>query len=315
MITYGVQIEPQLGYNWQEITDIVQTAEKLDFTHTWFSDHFLLREDSVDTNCFECIAAMQGAAARTEKLRIGPLVLCNLYRYPAVLAKQIASLDHFSKGRIEFGFGTGWKEIEFNQYGIDFPRGGVRLKMFEEALQIIKSLWTEERTNFEGEYYKITNAVSAPKPYQKPHPTIWIGLGEGKPKITRLAAEHAEGINYVWAIPPTELKDKLDEFNEVVKEVGRDPSKIKKSYGAWADIFPDEEAKKEAIKKSAEERKTSVEVVEERMKRALVGTIEEIIAKMKEYKKLNLDHFIIMFPYQRELEQMKIFKEEILPKI
>ncbi len=315
MTTFGVQIEPQMGYTWQEIYNIVQAAEKNNFTHTWFSDHFLLRADSVDQNCYECITAMMGAAAKTEKLRIGPLVLCNLYRYPAVLAKQIATLDHFSNGRIEFGFGTGWKEIEFNQYGIEFPSGGVRLAMFEEALQIIKSLWTEERTTFDGKYYKIKDAVASPKPYQKPHPTIWIGLGGGKPKITRLAAQYAEGINYVWAIPPDELKQKLDEFDEIAKELGRDPSMIKKSYGAWTDVFEDEKAKLEAIKKLAEERKVPIEEVEKGMKRALVGTREEIIEKMKEYQKLKLDHFIIMFPYQKELEQMKIFKEEILPKI
>ena len=93
------------------------------------------------------------------------------------------------------------------------------------------------------------------------------------------------------------------------------PSKIKKSYGAWTNIFPDEEAKKEAIKKTAEERKTPIEAIAEQMKRALVGTKEEIIEKMKEYNKLKLNHFIIMFPYQEELDQMKIFKEEILPNI
>jgi len=80
MTTYGVQIEPQMGYNWEEIYDIVQTAEKMNFTHAWFSDHFLLRADSVDQDCFECITTMMGAASKTEKLRIGPLVLCNLYR-------------------------------------------------------------------------------------------------------------------------------------------------------------------------------------------------------------------------------------------
>ena len=315
MTTYGVQIEPQFGFTFNEIKDIVQYAEEIEMTHAWFSDHFMLRADSIDQNSFECISAMMAAASYTEKLRIGPLVLSNSYRFPAVLAKQIACLDQYSKGRIEFGYGAGWKELEYNAYGIEFPSAGVRIKQLEEALQVIKSLWTEDITNFDGEYYKIKDAVAAPKPYQKPHPTIWIGLGQGKPKMTRLAAQYAEGINYVWAIPPEELKEKFDEFDGITKEIGRDPSKIKKSYGAWTDIFPNEEAKKEAIKKSAEERKVPVEAVEEQMMRALVGTKDDIIEKMKEYKKLKLDHFIIMFPYQKELEQMRIFKEEILPKI
>ncbi|MCG3221611.1 MAG: LLM class flavin-dependent oxidoreductase, partial [Candidatus Heimdallarchaeota archaeon] len=258
MTTYGVQIEPQFGFTFDEIKGIVQYAEQIGMTHAWFSDHFMLKADSIEQNSFECISAMMAAASYTEKLRIGPLVLSNSYRYPAVLAKQIACLDQYSKGRIEFGYGAGWKEMEYNAYGIEFPSGGERIKQLEEALQIIKSLWTEDITNYDGEYYKIKDAVAAPKPYQKPYPTIWIGLGSGKPKMTRLAAKYAEGINYVWAIPPEELKEKFDEFDEIVKEVGRNPTKIKKSYGAWIDIYADEEAKKEAIKKAAEERKVPV---------------------------------------------------------
>ncbi len=315
MKSYGVQIEPQFGFNFDEIKNIVQYAEEIDFTHAWFSDHFMLRADSIDQNSFECIMAMTAAASYTKKLRIGPLVLSNSYRYPTVLAKQIACLDHFSEGRVEFGIGAGWKILEYEAYGIEFPSAGVRIKQLEESLQIYKKLWTEEKANFEGEYYQIKNAVAAPKPYQKPHPTIWIGLGSGKPKMTMLAAKYAEGINYVWAIPPEELKEKFDEFDSIVKEEGRDPSKIKKSYGAWTDVFPDEEAKKEAILKSAEERKVSAEEIEKGMERALVGTKDEIVEKLKRYKNLNLDHFIIMFPYQKELEQMKIFKKEIIPRV
>ena len=315
MTTFGVQIEPQMGYNWKEIYDIVKAAEKNNFTHTWFSDHFLLRADSVDQNCYECIAAMMGAAAKTEKLRIGPLVLCNLYRYPAVLAKQIATLDHFSNGRIEFGFGTGWKEVEFNQYGIDFPSGGVRLAMFEEALQIIKSLWTEERTTFEGKYYKIKDAVAAPKPLQKPHPTIWIGVGSGKDKILNLTAKYGEGVNFAWAVPVEELEQKFDKLDSMMVEHGRDSKIMKKSYGAWSQIYKDEEEKKKHLKETAEHQKISVEELETRLANILHGTPDEIIGKIKDYKKIGVDHFIMFFPQNEEVEQIEIFANEIMPKI
>jgi len=315
MVSYGVQIEPQMGYNWKEITDIIQTAEKLDFTHAWFSDHFLLREDSVDTYCFECIAAMQGSAAKTKQLRIGPLVLCNLYRYPAVLAKQIATLDHFSNGRIEFGFGAGWKEIEFNQYGIDFPSGGVRLAMFEEALQIIKSLWTEERTTYEGKYYTIKNAVSSPKPLQKPHPTIWIGVGSGKDKILNLTAKYGEGVNFAWSVPVNELDQKFTKLEDLMIKHGRNPKNMKKSYGSWTHIYKDEEEKKKHLKETAEHQKISVKELEERLSKILHGTPEEIISKIKDYKRIGVDHLILFFPLKQEVEQMKLMAEKIIPKI
>ncbi len=315
MTTFGVQIEPQMGYNWKEIYDIVQAAEKNSFTHTWFSDHFLLRADSVDQNCFECIAAMMGAAAKTEKLRIGPLVLCNLYRYPAVLAKQIATLDHFSNGRIEFGFGTGWKEVEFNQYGIEFPSGGVRLAMFEEALQIIKSLWTEERTTFDGKYYKIKDAVAAPKPLQKPHPTIWIGVGSGKDKILNLTAKYGEGVNFAWAVSVDDLEQKFYKLDNMMVEHGRDPKIMKKSYGAWSQIYKDEDEKKKHLKETAEHQKVSVEELEKRLANIVHGTPDEIVAKLKDYKKIGVDHFIMFFPQNEEVQQIKIFADKIMPKI
>ncbi len=315
MVTYGVQIEPQMGYNWEEIQDIVQTAEKIGFTHAWFSDHLLLREDSVETNCYECIAAMMGAAAKTEKLRIGPLVLCNLYRYPAVLAKQIATLDHFSKGRIDFGFGAGWKEIEFNQYGIDFPSGQVRLDMFEEALQIIKSLWTEERTNFEGKYYNIKNAVASPKPFQKPHPTIWIGVGGGKDKILDLTAKYGEGVNFVWAISVEELEQKFKKLDDLLIKHDREPKEMKKSYGAFTSIYRDEDEKKKHLEETAEHMKITLEELEKKQVNILHGTPDEIVSKIKAYKNIGVDHMIFMFPLNQEVEQMKLFKDKIIPKI
>jgi len=104
MVTYGLQIEPQFGFNFEQIKEMVQFAEKNKFSHAWFSDHFMMTADSTETLAYECFTAMMAAVSYTEKLRIGALVFCNNYRHPSVLAKQIASLDHYSKGRIEFGY-------------------------------------------------------------------------------------------------------------------------------------------------------------------------------------------------------------------
>ncbi len=315
MLTYGVQIEPQFGYSFEEIKQIVQTAENNKFTHAWFSDHFLLQADSTDLECQECFTAMMAAASYTSTLRIGPLVLCNNYRHPAVLAKQFAGLDHFSKGRMEFGYGTGWKELEYNAYGIVFPEGKVRMAQFIEALQVIKKLWTEDFLNFEGKYYSLKEAVSFPKPYQKPYPTIWIGVGGGKRKILDVTAQYGEGINFVWAISPEDLKERLDTFDGFVEKYDRKPKEIKRSYGAFTSIYPDEESKKKEMKKMAEERKISLEEMEKRMESTLHGTVEEIIDRIKSYEKIGIEHIIFMFPHEQEIKQLKDFAEKIMPKI
>ncbi|MFV2014706.1 MAG: LLM class flavin-dependent oxidoreductase, partial [Candidatus Heimdallarchaeota archaeon] len=169
-IKYGVQIEPQFGYNFQQIYDICHSAENNNFNHAWFSDHFMMTKDSTDLTSYECFTAMMAAAAHTKILRIGALVFCNSYRHPAVLAKQIASLDHFSNGRIDFGYGSGWKEIEYNAYGIDYPSAGVRIKQLSEGIEVIRALWSYEYANYSGEYYSLKEAVSFPKPLQSPYP-------------------------------------------------------------------------------------------------------------------------------------------------
>ncbi|MHA1304026.1 MAG: LLM class flavin-dependent oxidoreductase [Candidatus Heimdallarchaeaceae archaeon] len=200
-MTYsGVQIEPQFGYTFEQIKNIVQKAEALGFSHAWFSDHFMLNQDAVNVESHECLTAMMAAASYTEKLRIGSLVLCNSYRYPSVLAKQIASLDQYSNGRIDFGYGAGWKELEYNAYGIPFPSAKVRLEMLKEAIQVIRKLWKEEKANFLGKYYTLRDAISYPKPVQNPM-DIWIGTMYAKEKMLTLAAEYADGINLAWAYP------------------------------------------------------------------------------------------------------------------
>ncbi|MHA2504585.1 MAG: LLM class flavin-dependent oxidoreductase, partial [Candidatus Kariarchaeaceae archaeon] len=151
-VYFGVQIEPQFGYDFDQIDAILKAAEQSGFSHAWFSDHFMMRADSTDLVSYECFTAMMAAVASTSTLRIGSLVFCNNYRHPAVLAKQIASLDHYSKGRIEFGYGAGWKEVEYTAYGIDYPTAGTRIKMMNEGIEVIRKLWADDYANYEGKY-------------------------------------------------------------------------------------------------------------------------------------------------------------------
>ena len=112
-------------------------------------------------------------AEATKRVRIGCLVTGNTYRNPALLAKSAVTVDHLSGGRLEFGIGAAWAEIEHKMYG--FEGLDHRVGRLSESLRIIKSLWTEERTNFEGRYYHFKDAIANPKPIQKPHPPFWIG--------------------------------------------------------------------------------------------------------------------------------------------
>src|SRR5262245_45497153 len=155
MTRFGIQIEPQFGFTFSDIADLAKEAERLGFTALWASDHLLWDAKSERRNCLDVWALMPALAAVTTKLRIGTLVTCNSYRLPSVLAKTAACVDHISNGRLEFGLGAGWKDIEYKAYGIPFPPVATRLAQLEEAAQLIKLLWTEERASFNGKHYRL----------------------------------------------------------------------------------------------------------------------------------------------------------------
>ena len=314
-IYLGVQIEPQFGYNFDQIKTILQGAEQYGFSHAWFSDHFMMREDSTDLISYECFSAMMAAAASTETLRIGSLVFCNNYRHPAVLAKQIASLDHYSNGRVEFGYGAGWKEIEYNAYGMDFPSAGTRIKMMNEGIEVIRKLWTEEYANYTGEYYQLNAAVSYPKPLQQPHPPIWMGTMKAGPKMLKAAVNHADGINIAWSFSPDVYQEKLERISSYCEENGRDPDTLALSYGVWTRIFEKKEQKLKAMEEMKEARGFTDEQLQERLAGSLYGTPDEILVKLRKYIELGITHFIFMFPKDQEVQSMNLFYDKIIPEL
>jgi alkanesulfonate monooxygenase SsuD/methylene tetrahydromethanopterin reductase-like flavin-dependent oxidoreductase (luciferase family) len=155
------------------------------------------------------------------------MVTGNTYRHPAVLAKIATTVDHLSGGRLEFGLGGAWAEAEHTMLGIEFPSVGTRLRRLNEALHVIKKLWTEEKADFEGRHYRLQGAFANPKPIQKPYPPIWIG-GGGEQKTLRIVAEHAD----VWNMAGGSLdvaNHKVDVLRRHCEDVGRDPAEIRLS--------------------------------------------------------------------------------------
>jgi probable F420-dependent oxidoreductase len=145
-------------------------------------------------------SALAMAAGATTSLRVGTFVFCNDFRHPAVLAKEAATLDLLSEGRFELGIGAGVGPSDYNQMGIPFESAGTRVGRFEESLQIIKQLFTEEVVNFPGKYYTITGLRGVPRPIQQPHPPILVG-GSGK-RMLSIAARLADIITLMpgWGL-------------------------------------------------------------------------------------------------------------------
>ncbi len=209
------------------LTTIWGIADDSGFDHCWNMDPFasLGGDDTLDI--FEAWTLLAGMAARTTRTRVGCSVTGNTYRHPAVLAKAAVTVDHLSGGRLEFGIGAGWAENEHTMLGLPFGTARDRADWLEEALPIIRSLWTEPRTTFTGKHYLLTEAVAEPKPVQTPHPPIWIG-GVGRRRTLRMAAEHAA----VWNAPggsPAEVAELSAVLDGHCADIGRDPAEIRRS--------------------------------------------------------------------------------------
>ena len=161
---------------------LVRRTEDLGYATFLLADHFV--------NEFPPIAALMSAADASKTLRIGSIVFDNDFRHPALLAKEIATLDLLSGGRFELGIGAGWHRPEYEQVGLPFESAGVRINRLEEALNIIKQFFTQEVVNFTGSHYKVTGLQAFPKPLQRPHPPFFIG-GGGK-RMLSLAGREAD---------------------------------------------------------------------------------------------------------------------------
>lgn len=203
-----------------------RTADEMGFHSVANYDHFYgLESDTGPT--LEGWTSLAAMATIVQRARVSCLVTGVTYRNPAVLAKMAVTVDHISGGRLDFGLGAGWHEAEHRGYGIEFAGAGTRVAMLDEALTLIRKLWTQDSVTFDGRYYTLRDAPCEPKPLQRPHPPIVVG-GD-KPKMLRVIARHADEWNVpshgdvaAWTKTSTEL-------DEACAEIGRDPAEIRRS--------------------------------------------------------------------------------------
>jgi len=311
---FGIQIEPQFGFEYEQISEIAKAGLENGFGTLWFSDHFMLDADSTDRVLLDPWLIMTTLVREFEDLRVGSLVFCNSYRNPALHAKMAATLDVLSNGRIEFGIGAGWKKLEYAAYGYEFPDNMIRIEQLDESIQIIRKIWLEDKVSFEGKHYKIKDLVSFPKPIQKPHPTIWVGTMYGREHMLKLAAKHGDGINLAWAFTSERLQAIFKKLDGYRKEYGHSEI-IKKSVGFWTHIFEDESVMEDAIKEGAKKRNVPLEQYRKRVSSTLWGTPDILVEKLNSYRDLGVSHSIFMFPHEEEIKQIEIFGKKVLPNL
>ena len=210
-----------------ELRALWRLADEAGFDSCWVMDHFATLGPRDDGPIFETWTMLAAMAQMTTHTRIGCAVVGNTYRHPAVLAKMAVTVDHLSHGRLEFGLGAGWAENEHEMLGLEFGSRNDRADRLEESVQVIRALWTQPRTTFEGQHYQLREAVAEPKPVQQPYPPIWIG-GSGPKRTLRITAQYADVWNAAGG-SPDEIAASSAILDQHCADVGRDPGQIRRS--------------------------------------------------------------------------------------
>jgi probable F420-dependent oxidoreductase len=236
------------------LTRLARTADALGFSVVTISDHVVLPTRSSAPYPYDHSGAFPGGShqaylepislaawllAATRQLRVGISVLVVPYRNPVVTAKQLATIDALSGGRLIVGVGVGWWPEEFE--ALAAPPFAERGAVTDEYLRLMKTLWTSDEPRFDGKYYRIGDVTMLPHPVQKPHPPIWVG-GHTEPALRRTAtlgdAWHPIGLRGPAGLAPDELAEKLDRIRTLARAAGRDPAAIRVAFRGPIDLWP-----------------------------------------------------------------------------
>jgi probable F420-dependent oxidoreductase len=269
------------------IRAVAQQAEADGFDSIWVADHFLYRDAEETRGIWESWTMLTALAEATRRVEIGPLVACNSFRNPAILAKMATTLDEVSGGRLILGVGAGWNEPEYKAFGLPYDH---RVARFEEALQIIKPLLRDGYVDFEGQYYQARDCLISPRGPRPAGPPLMVG-GEG-PRLLELAARYGDQWNTGYMGKPETMAGPFDRIAAACQRVGRDPATLGVTafIGLW---FPELQPTRPAF-----------------FDKPLTGTPEEIAAAMRGYAELGVRH--IMFqcvPYTPEV--LKLLTEAV----
>ena len=290
---------------WNKAVDIALLAEELGFHSIWLYDHFHNVPRPAHEAVFECWTTMAAISQRTSRIRLGQMVGCNSYRNPALLAKITSTVDVISGGRLDWGIGAGWYENEYRGYGYEFPAPKDRIGMLRESVEIVRSMWSNVETTYDGKYYKLVRANCDPKPLQQPHPPIWIG-GGGEQLTLRVVAEHADCSNFGGK--PEEWARKREILKGHCAAVGRDESEIRKTWSPEVFIRSTE---KEVM--AREKGGLWGEPVESWRSGNLVGTPEQVSEKIATYVKLGCTGFIPWCADYPDTETMELLARSVMP--
>ena len=301
MPTFSVDRATERVFN-DQLTDSVMEFDGV-YDSVWVDDHLHPWATFMDntTDVLECWTSLSYIAAITKHLRIGPFVLSQSYRNPALLAKMAATLQALSRGRFILAIGAGWKEDEYKAYGYEFPKAYVRVEQLAESLEIITRMWREDAPTFHGRWHHIEKAYCYPKP--DPPPPIMVGVG-GRLGL-KIAAKYGDWWN--WTVIDG-YKDRLNLLREYCRSIGRDFREIKPTLGVFVAIGDSREESQSIAKKSPFTTYFPPS-------KCIVGDPDDIAERLGEMIKVGVEHFIIRFLDFPEKKGARLFANKVISKL
>lgn len=267
-------------------------AEAAGFDSVWVPDH-LMQTPVVaprDDPMLECYTTLGALAALTSRVRLGAFVSCAGYRNPALLAKMMTTLDVISHGRSVFGIGAGWFQQEHDAYGFEFGSGADRFDRLVEVVEIVRSMFVNEETRFEGRHFRAVGALNYPRPLQPGGPPILIG-GSGEKKTLRLVAEYADICNVTGG--PARLRHLMDVLDSHCEALGRDPKEITRTF---INVVIVRDTEREAVQAMPEAYRDISSEVSDTLSdtvRPIYGTREQVVEKLQEHVPTGIDGMVM----------------------
>ncbi len=306
----GVQAT-QAGVSWDELQSLWQELDgDSNFDHLWLMDHFVTGMGAAmgsEGPCMEGWTVLAALAQATSRVRLGIMVTGNTYRHPAVLAKMATTVDHISGGRLEFGLGGAWHTYEHGAFAIPFHTIKERLERLDEAVQVIKLLWTQTRPTFQGRYYQLDQPPYNPPNVQQPHPPILIG-GGGEKRTLRTVAKYADATNVIGT--PEEVRHKYEVLEQHCKEVGRDFSEIRRTTQVLLFLNEDPAFQQRVVQGMMAFRGGSEE---EARRSVLMGSLDDVKAGVQAFVDAGVQEIMLaQFPRFHRNSLLR-FSREVIP--
>jgi F420-dependent oxidoreductase-like protein len=310
-------IEGQQGVTWKGWLALAEAAERLGFEGLFRSDHYFSSGGVGGRGSTDAWGLLAALAARTERIRLGTLVSPVTFRLPSVLAKNAATVDEVSGGRVEIGMGAGWWTEEHTQFGIPFPPTRERFEMLEEQLEIVHRLLTEERFSFEGTHYSLADAECFPKPVQRPRPPIVVGGKKVGTWMQRLIGAWADEFNTVGG-SPDEIRERFGRARDGVAAAGRDPDTLVTSMMTWCFVAPTEDEYVAKLERARSLDPTAGPFDEYRADieaDCIVGTPERAAETLSKYAAAGVQRIMLNHELYDDIEMLELLATQVFPKV